>query len=152
VFAGAPRARFRALESCRQARGGLLCCLVTSSGTSSAANGRAGEEYQVRARYHVRANALLIAAEHLSPENTVCFQVRRQQALRTTRHGGRCCGGYAGCADDHGGGGGVASLAQVGGHVLALPWRVLFACPACISPASHSILGIPLCIPASIYI
>jgi len=29
------------------------------SGTSSAAHGRAGEEYQVRARYQVRANALL---------------------------------------------------------------------------------------------
>ena len=32
---------------------------MTSSGTSSAANGRAGEEYQVRARYQVRATALL---------------------------------------------------------------------------------------------
>jgi len=28
---------------------------------SGAANGRAGEEYQVRARYQVRANALLAA-------------------------------------------------------------------------------------------
>jgi len=33
--------------------------LVTSSGSSGAANGLAGEEYQVRARYQVRANALL---------------------------------------------------------------------------------------------
>jgi len=35
------------------------CCPVTSSGTSSAADGRAGEQYQVKARYQVRANALL---------------------------------------------------------------------------------------------
>jgi len=31
-----------------------------SSGTSGAANGRAGEEYQVKARYQVRANPLLV--------------------------------------------------------------------------------------------
>ena len=54
-----PAHAFRALEGCRHAGEGLPCCLVTSSGTSSAANGRAGEEYQVRARYQVRANALL---------------------------------------------------------------------------------------------
>jgi len=54
-----PAHAFRALESCRHAGEGLPCCLSTSSGTSSAANGRADEEYQVRARYQIRANALL---------------------------------------------------------------------------------------------
>jgi len=38
---------------------GLPCCPVPSSATSGAANGRAGEEYQVKARYQVRANPLL---------------------------------------------------------------------------------------------
>jgi len=41
-------------------RGGLPCCPVTSSGTSGPSNGRAGEQYQVKARYQVRANALLL--------------------------------------------------------------------------------------------
>jgi len=60
VFPGAPRARISCPGKLSHAgAGGLPCCLVTSSGTSSAANGRAGEEYQVRARYQVRANALL---------------------------------------------------------------------------------------------
>jgi len=54
-----PAHAFRALESCRHAGEGLPCCLVTSSGTSSAANGLTGEEYQVKAQYQVRANALL---------------------------------------------------------------------------------------------
>jgi len=54
-----PAHAFRALESCRHAGEGPPCCPVTSSGTSSAANGRAGEQYQVKARYQVRANALL---------------------------------------------------------------------------------------------
>jgi len=49
----------RALESCRHAGKGLPCCPVTSSGSSGAANGRAGEEYQVKARYQVRANPLI---------------------------------------------------------------------------------------------
>ena len=45
------------------------CCPVTSSGTSSAANGRAGEQYQVKARYQVRANDLLYLyrSMHISP-------------------------------------------------------------------------------------
>ena len=55
-----PAHAFRALVSCRHAGEGLPCCLVTSNGTSSAANGRAGEQYQVKARYQVRANALLV--------------------------------------------------------------------------------------------
>jgi len=50
---------FRALESCWHAGEGLPCCPVTSCGSSGAANGRADEEYQVRARYQVRANPLL---------------------------------------------------------------------------------------------
>ena len=50
---------FGALDSCRHAGEGLPCCPVTSSGASGAANGRAGEEYQVEARYQVRANLLL---------------------------------------------------------------------------------------------
>ena len=54
-----PAHAFRALENCRHAGEGLPCCPVTSSGTSGAANGRAGEQYQVKARYQVRANALL---------------------------------------------------------------------------------------------
>ena len=54
-----PAHAFRALKSCRHAGEGLPCCPVTSSGTSGAANGRAGEQYQVKARYQVRANALL---------------------------------------------------------------------------------------------
>jgi len=39
--------------------GGLPCCPVTSSGSSGAVHGRAGEGYQVKARYQVRANPLL---------------------------------------------------------------------------------------------
>ena len=58
---GSPRTH-RALESCRHAGEGLPCSSVTSSGTSGAANGRAGEQYQVKARYQLRANALLTAA------------------------------------------------------------------------------------------
>jgi len=50
---------FGALDSCRHAGEGLPCCPVTSSRASGAANGRAGEEYQVKARYQVRANPLL---------------------------------------------------------------------------------------------
>jgi len=56
-----PAHAVRGLESCRHAGKGLPCCPVTSSGSSGAANGRAGEEYQVRARYQIRANALLTA-------------------------------------------------------------------------------------------
>jgi len=52
---------FQALESCRHAGEGLPCCLVTSSGSSGAANGRAGEEYQGKSRYKVRVNPLLHA-------------------------------------------------------------------------------------------
>jgi len=54
-----PAHTFRALESCWHAGDGLPCCPVTSCGWSAAANGRADEEYQVRARYQVRANLLL---------------------------------------------------------------------------------------------
>jgi len=54
-----PAHTLRALESCWHAGEGLPCCPVTSSGTSGAANRRAGEEYQVKARYQVRANPLL---------------------------------------------------------------------------------------------
>jgi len=54
-----PAHTLRALESCWHAREGLPCCPVTSRGSSGASNGRAGEEYQVRARYQVRANPLL---------------------------------------------------------------------------------------------
>jgi len=61
-----PAHAFRALESCRHAGKGLPCCPVTSSGSSGAANGRAGEEYQAKARYQIRANALLT----LNPVNT----------------------------------------------------------------------------------
>ena len=50
---------FGALESCRHAGEELPCCPVTHSGTSGASNGRAGKEYQVKARYQVRANPLL---------------------------------------------------------------------------------------------
>ena len=55
-----PAHTFRALESCWHAGEGLPCCPVTSCGSPGAANGRAGEEYQVRARYQVRANPLLL--------------------------------------------------------------------------------------------
>jgi len=58
------RTPFRALESCRHAGAGLPCCPVTSSGTSGAANGRAGEEYQNKARYQVRANPMLVRSEY----------------------------------------------------------------------------------------
>jgi len=46
-----PAHTFQALESCWHAKEGLPCYLVTSCGSSGAANGRAGEEYQVKARY-----------------------------------------------------------------------------------------------------
>jgi len=59
-----PAHTFRALESCWHAGKGLPCCPVTSSGTSGAASGRASEEYQVRARYQVRANPLLPRVDH----------------------------------------------------------------------------------------
>jgi len=55
-----PAHTFRALESCWHAGEGLPYCPVTSRGSSGAANDRAGEEYQVRARYQIRANALLL--------------------------------------------------------------------------------------------
>ena len=45
----------------------LPCCPVTSSGASGAATGRAGEEYQVKARYQVRANPLLCRGKELPP-------------------------------------------------------------------------------------
>jgi len=51
---------FQALDSSRHAVEGLPYYPVTNIGSSSAANGRAGEEYQVKARYQVRANPLLI--------------------------------------------------------------------------------------------
>jgi len=54
-----PAHTFRALESCWHAGEGLPYFPVTSRGSSGAANDRAGEEYQVRARYQSRANALL---------------------------------------------------------------------------------------------
>jgi len=50
---------FQALEGSRHAEEGLPCCPVTSRGSSGAVNGPAGEEYQVKARYQVRANPLL---------------------------------------------------------------------------------------------
>jgi len=59
-----PAHTFRALESCWHAGEGLPCCPVTSRGSSGAAKGRAGEEYQVRARYQVRANPLLLLQIH----------------------------------------------------------------------------------------
>jgi len=55
-----PAHSFRALESCWHAGEGLPYRPVTSRGSSGAANDRAGEEYQVRARYQIRANALLV--------------------------------------------------------------------------------------------
>jgi len=54
-----PAHTFRALKSCWHAGEGLPYCPVTSRGSSGTANGRAGEKFQVRARYQVRANALL---------------------------------------------------------------------------------------------
>ena len=63
-----PPLTLRALESCRHAGEGLPCCPVTSSGSSSAANGRAGEEYQVRALYHVRADPLLLTFSTVPPQ------------------------------------------------------------------------------------
>jgi len=54
-----PAHTFRALERCWHAGEGLPYCPVTSRGSSGAANDRAGEGYQVRARYQIRANALL---------------------------------------------------------------------------------------------
>jgi len=54
----------RALESCWHAEEGLPCCPVTSRGSSGAANGRAGEEYQVRVRYQLRAKPLLQTHTH----------------------------------------------------------------------------------------
>jgi len=54
-----PAHTFRALERCWYAWEGLPCCPVMSCGSSGATNGRADEEYQVRARYQVRASPLL---------------------------------------------------------------------------------------------
>ena len=48
----------RALESCRHAGEGLPYSPVTSRGSSGAANDCSGEEYQVNARYQIRASAL----------------------------------------------------------------------------------------------
>jgi len=39
--------------------GGLPSCPAPSRGTTGAANGRAGEQYQVKVQYEVRANTLL---------------------------------------------------------------------------------------------
>jgi len=55
---------FRVLESCWHAGEGLPYCPVTSRGSSGAANDRAGEEYQVKARNQIRANALLATNAH----------------------------------------------------------------------------------------
>jgi len=83
-----PAHAFRALQSCRHAGDGLLCCLVTSSGTSSAANGRTGKEYQVKARYQDRANALLYPQETPPHTRTARAQPpaghRRRAAAPTT--------------------------------------------------------------------
>jgi len=54
-----PAHAFRALESCWHAGESLPYCPVTGRGSSCAANGRAGEEYQVKARYQIRANTFL---------------------------------------------------------------------------------------------
>jgi len=51
---------FLALKSCWHLGEGTPCCRIASSGPCGAANGRAGEEYQVRARYQVRANPLVV--------------------------------------------------------------------------------------------
>ena len=66
-------------------RGGLPCCLVTSSGSSGAANGRAGEQYYVRAPYQVRANPLrtLLQATRFAVEARAAAEsaIRAQAAV-----------------------------------------------------------------------
>jgi len=62
-----PAHTFRALESCWHAGEGLPYCPATSRGSSGAANDRPGEEYQVRERYQIRANALLAPADAPAP-------------------------------------------------------------------------------------
>ena len=54
-----PRTHFEPWNAVGTHVGGLPCCPVTSCGSSGAANGRADEKCQVRARYQVRANPLL---------------------------------------------------------------------------------------------
>jgi len=54
-----PRTHFEPCKAVGTRGGGLPYCPVTSRGSSGAPNDRAGEEYQVRARYQIRANALL---------------------------------------------------------------------------------------------
>jgi len=96
-----PAHTFRALERCWYAGEGLPCCPVMSCGSSGAANGRADEEYQVRARYQVRASPLLspsFGAAHDQREYTSGDGVpedmcrfgrwsRQQHAPRQTRDG-----------------------------------------------------------------
>jgi len=87
-----PAHTFRALESCRHAGKGLPCCPVTSRESSGAANGRAGEEYQVRARYQIRANALLRAARTSCacsvhrPQHKTLWNPRRARRGRARPH------------------------------------------------------------------
>jgi len=80
---------FRALESCWHAREGLPCCPGTSCGSSGAANGRADEEYQVRARYQVRTNTLLVADSgltlNLTPAGTRTPWARRRCLINATK-------------------------------------------------------------------
>jgi len=76
-----PAQTFRAQESCWHAGEGFPFCQVTSCGSSGAANGRAGEEYQVRARYQVRANPLLVDPKQPTQTRTPS----REQQERTAR-------------------------------------------------------------------
>ena len=82
-----PAHTLRALESCWHAGEGLPCCPVTSSGSYSAANGRADEEYQVRARYQVRANPLLFPIFDTCTCTEICVCYHRYLEFTRLRTG-----------------------------------------------------------------
>jgi len=78
-----PAHTLRALEICWHAGEGLPHCPVTSRGSSGAANDRAGEEYQIRAPYQIRANALLGTLPQLYPSlESILFSVNVPSARR----------------------------------------------------------------------
>jgi len=80
-----PAHTFRALESYWHAWEGLPCCPVTSRGSSGAAHGHAGEEYQVRGRYQVRANPLLRFVSH-TMHSYYTFLLSKRNRSHTQTH------------------------------------------------------------------
>jgi len=80
---------FQALDISRHAGEGLPCCPVMSSGSSSAVNGRAGEEYQVKARYQVRANPLLLSQQKMTGVRIAYARRMGQPTQRATNYTAR---------------------------------------------------------------